>query len=267
MYSCMSELEEFRRRVEEFRRRLREDFERLLKQYEEALEELEEKVEALREDKLRDFYPEVRALRMSLRSGLYGLHREFRRMLYDLRRKLRRLALRLPEEYGGAVDEVRRALAEAREELEGYRNFALDLASRLSRLEIRVRRGLGEQAASPVEAGALVKGFDRLIVGIEEVLREALSSAGRILSKTSEVISSVRIPESDARVIRLLVDAGIFRSRNDALAFFVHKGIEASREWLERVKDRLEKIRELQEEMRRELEKISHGEKGEPSKG
>lgn len=257
----MSELNEFRKKVEEFRKRLREDFEQLLKRYEKALEEFEENVEVLHEDELRDAYSEVRALRMKLRSGLFKLNREFRHMVYDLRRKLSRLALRLPEEYGGAVDEIRNALAEAREELEGYRDSALELARRLSVLEMHIRRKLGKPAVLPVEA-ELIGGFDRLIVGIEEVLREALSSAGRILSKTSEVISSVRIPESDARIIRLLVDAGIFRSRNDALAFFVHKGIEASREWLEKVKDRLEKIKELQEEMRKELEKIFHSKEG-----
>lgn len=264
MYSCMNELDDFRKRVDDFKRRLKEDFERSLKRYEDALDELEKRVETLPEDKLRDVYPTVRELRRGLMSELYGLHREFRRMVYDLRRKLRRLALRLPEDYGEMVDEVKRALIEARDELEGYRDSASALAKKLRNLELRVRERLGRSAGLPVEVEPLEKGFDRLIVGIEEVLGEILSSAGRILSKTSEVISSVRIPESDARIIRLLVDAGIFRSRNDALAFFVHKGIEASRDWLERVQDRLEKIRELQEEMRRELEKIFHSEEESP---
>ncbi len=89
---------------------------------------------------------------------------------------------------------------------------------------------------------------------VGETLREAIEEARRATETVSTVISSIRLREEDARVIDELVEAGIFKSRSEAVAFFVRRGVEASREWLEKVRENIKKIRELQEEVRRELE-------------
>ncbi|MEM1817088.1 MAG: M protein, partial [Desulfurococcaceae archaeon] len=52
-----------------------------------------------------------------------------------------------------------------------------------------------------------------------------------------------------------LVEAGVFKSRSEAVAFFTKKGIEASRDWLEKVREHLTKIKELREQVKKELEK------------
>jgi Arc/MetJ-type ribon-helix-helix transcriptional regulator len=70
---------------------------------------------------------------------------------------------------------------------------------------------------------------------------------------SSVVISSVRLPEADLKVIDSLVEAGIFKSRNEAIAFFIHRGIEASKDWLEKINATLENIRKLQEEAKKEI--------------
>ena len=89
---------------------------------------------------------------------------------------------------------------------------------------------------------------------IAEEIEKSLSSGW---SRTpSIVVSSIRLPSSDLKVIDALVEAGIFRSRNEGIAFFVHRGIESSREWLERVKSKIEEIKRLREEARRELEEL-----------
>ncbi|MFN4046447.1 MAG: ribbon-helix-helix domain-containing protein, partial [Acidilobaceae archaeon] len=96
------------------------------------------------------------------------------------------------------------------------------------------------------------------IVGKEvgEALKSALEEVRRAAESVSAatVISSIRLREEDAKVVDELVDAGIFKSRSEAVAFFVRKGIEASKEWLEKVRENIRKIRELQEEVKRELE-------------
>lgn len=89
---------------------------------------------------------------------------------------------------------------------------------------------------------------------VGEALKEAFEEARRATETVSTVISSIRLREEDARIIDELVDAGVFRSRSEAVAFFVRRGIEASKEWLEKVKENIKRIRELQEEVRRELE-------------
>ncbi|MEM4869394.1 MAG: hypothetical protein QW579_06130 [Desulfurococcaceae archaeon] len=90
---------------------------------------------------------------------------------------------------------------------------------------------------------------------IEETVERSIEEARRTLETATTVVSSIRLREEDARIIDELVDAGIFRSRSEAVAFFTHKGIEASREWLEKVKEQIERIKELRDEVRRELEK------------
>jgi len=89
---------------------------------------------------------------------------------------------------------------------------------------------------------------------VGEAIKEAFEEARRVTETVSTVVSSIRLREEDARVIDELVEAGIFRSRSEAVAFFVRRGIEASKEWLEKVKENIRKIRELQEDVRRELE-------------
>ncbi|MCC6060103.1 MAG: hypothetical protein LM578_01065 [Desulfurococcaceae archaeon] len=88
---------------------------------------------------------------------------------------------------------------------------------------------------------------------VGETLREAFEEARRVAEVTSTVISSIRLREEDAMVVDELVEAGVFKSRSEAVAFFVRRGIEASREWLEKVRENIKRIRELQEEVRREL--------------
>ena len=62
--------------------------------------------------------------------------------------------------------------------------------------------------------------------------------------------------ERDLEVIDMLVEAGIFRSRSEAVAYFTHRGIEASKEWLEQVKGKVEELRKLREEVRMSLEEL-----------
>lgn len=90
---------------------------------------------------------------------------------------------------------------------------------------------------------------------VGEALRTAMEEIKRATESVSTIVSSIRLREEDAKIIDELVDSGIFKSRSEAVAFFTRKGIEASKEWLEKVRENIGKIRELQEEVRRELEK------------
>ncbi len=89
---------------------------------------------------------------------------------------------------------------------------------------------------------------------VGETIKEAMEEARRVGETVSTVISSIRLREEDVRIVDELVEAGIFRSRSEAVAFFVRRGIEASREWLEKVRENIRRIKELQDEVRRELE-------------
>jgi Arc/MetJ-type ribon-helix-helix transcriptional regulator len=54
-------------------------------------------------------------------------------------------------------------------------------------------------------------------------------------------------------VIDQLIDIGIFRSRSEAVAYFVKKGIEASKELIEKALEQAKRIRELRESIKKEF--------------
>jgi hypothetical protein len=50
-----------------------------------------------------------------------------------------------------------------------------------------------------------------------------------------------------------VVDIDVFKSRGEAVAYFIKKGIEASRELIKKTLEQTEKIRELRESIKKEF--------------
>ncbi len=157
-------------------------------------------------------------------------------------------------------------LEDVLDELEGYIEEKLELIEAdvealfhvIGELRKKFKRAVKARTARVKEIR--IKLPEIAIPDIGRIVEESLSASW---SRTpSIVVSSIRLPRSDLDVIDALVEAGIFRSRNEGIAFFVHRGIESSREWLERVKSKIEEIRRLREETRKELEKIIKEEEG-----
>lgn len=103
-------------------------------------------------------------------------------------------------------------------------------------------------------AGGVGLTVDRILDNVEEFVDRIERSFEDVGKKFSHVVS-VRIREKDIEVIDKLVDAGIFKSRSEAVAFFVRKGIEVSREWVEKALEQAKKIKELQQSIRKEIDK------------
>lgn len=245
----MSSLNNFKSKIEEFRKQMRETYDKLLEKYKDTLEDFK-KIDLSSKDKLVDLYVEVKRIRVHLKHEFQNLYREFKKTIHDFKRDLRVFAPELPEDHRKTIGELRDLLAETARDLKKYVGLAHDLENSFREFEFQIKNLL---ATKPLVRKSPIEGLSE---ALEETLKEVFSSTEKILSKATEVVSSIRIPESDAKLIKLLVDAGIFKSRNEALAYFAHKGIEASRDWLNRVQERLQKIRELQEEIRKELGKI-----------
>jgi len=92
------------------------------------------------------------------------------------------------------------------------------------------------------------------IPDVGHLIEESLSKAWT--GVPSAIVSSVRLPQADLSLIDALVDAGVFRSRNEGIAFFAHRGIESSKDWLTKVQEKLDEIRKLQDETKKEIEKV-----------
>jgi Arc/MetJ-type ribon-helix-helix transcriptional regulator len=96
--------------------------------------------------------------------------------------------------------------------------------------------------------------FENIGKTVAKVIEESLETLEQAVGRVSTTVLSVRISDEDLRIIDSLVEGGVFRSRSEAVAFFTHRGIECSKDWIEKVKDKLEEIRKLQREIRSEID-------------
>ncbi|MEM2598597.1 MAG: hypothetical protein QW482_02650 [Thermoproteota archaeon] len=224
---------------------------------------------------LWDLLKEVKSLRAEAREEFLKARGELFRVLRDFRDRLREAALAEP----GRRDELREAfddlkeffedrLEEAEDRLDEFMDRVEDvedeIRDRIRELKKGVRREVYAVGLGGPEARVAVARLPEVkIPDIGRLIEESLSKA---FSGASMIVSSVRLPRVDLDLIDALVEAGIFRSRNEGIAFFAHKGIEASKDWLLKVREKIEEIKKLQEETKRELERML-GEKPEEGEG
>jgi len=82
-----------------------------------------------------------------------------------------------------------------------------------------------------------------------------------ILKERGNVIMT-RLSDEDLEEIDALVEVELFKSRSEAVAYFIHEGIKARKDLFEKVKPTVDKIRQLKKEARETLKKPRHeGEK------
>lgn len=236
------------REAERKLRDLYSSYEEKLRGLEERLSELEEKARK-REVSFGELMGELRSLRFEARSLLGEFKLESRRVFKELSsslageelEELEELNEDLMESLEDSVDDFLERVEEAIDEARFF------LRPRGVRREIRIEIP------------------EIRLPDIGKIIEESLSAAWR--SSPSAVVSSTRILQADLKVIDALVEAGVFKSRNEGIAYFVHRGIECSRDWLEKVKAKVEEIRRLQEEVQKELESFRREERGSQESG
>ncbi|MFZ8854780.1 MAG: hypothetical protein ACO2OQ_01280 [Thermofilaceae archaeon] len=212
-------------------RDLYSSYEEKLRGLEKRLSELEEKARK-HEVSFGELVGELRSLRFEARSLLGEYKLESKRLLKEL-------------SAGLAGEEV--------EELEDLSEDLLeDLEDGVEELLERTEEARRLARPREVRREIRIEIPEIRLPDIGRIVEESLSAAWR--SSPSAVVSSTRILQADLKVIDALVEAGVFRSRNEGIAYFVHRGIECSREWLEKIRAKVEEIRRLQEEIQKELE-------------
>lgn len=231
--------------LDDAERRLREIFDT----YAEKLRKLEDELDKL-EEKIRE------------KASTGEVVGELRRLRFEARSLLSEFKL----ERGRALREIRREFAGhiSREEFEQLRDkfeeLEDELEDRVDELLDRLEDIRDSLAPGGVRREIRIRIPEIKLPDIGRIIEESLSTAW--YRAPSTVVSSARISQADLNVIDALVEAGIFRSRNEGIAYFVHRGIECSKDWLERVKAKVEEIRKLQEEVQRELKGAGGGEGG-----
>jgi len=71
----------------------------------------------------------------------------------------------------------------------------------------------------------------------------------------ANVVAS-RIGDEDIRLIDMLIEAGVFSTRSEAVAYLVNEGIKARRDTFEKVSTSLEEIRKTRKEAERQVAKL-----------
>ncbi len=292
MSSVNEFIQELRRELDSFLKKFQEDVDSLINNYTKQLEDLRIKVKDLIEKKdirglsrlisrlkelKREIYESVRKemtdKRTEFRNLVWKFKKEALRRSSSLEREIREDFL---EEIRELIDDYKEKFSELTGEFDDRAEYLIDLLRDLIG-EIRdiIRVYPRARYASVVISTPSFSDIERFIEettsrSIEEAMKrlnEAFKQLERSFEKLfgpkpseregpSVVVSSIRLPRSDLELIDALVEAGVFRSRSEGVAFFTHKGIEASREALERLKKRLEEIRRLQQEIKEEIEKF-----------
>jgi hypothetical protein len=91
-------------------------------------------------------------------------------------------------------------------------------------------------------------------VATDQFREEILLKLGKGLGDRGNVVMT-RLDDVDLKQIDALVDVDAFKSRSEAAAFFIKEGIQARKDLFEKVMPTVEKIRELKEQAKRELNK------------
>ena len=88
----------------------------------------------------------------------------------------------------------------------------------------------------------------------DQFREEILLKLGKGLGDRGNVVMT-RLDDVDLKQIDALVEVEAFKSRSEAAAFFIKEGIQARKDLFEKVMPTVDKIRELKEQAKRELNK------------
>ncbi len=106
----------------------------------------------------------------------------------------------------------------------------------------------GKKAKHQVESAISEIGdqVEKLATKTAESIKKAIDKA---LASRNTVLT-IRVNEESNKKLNMLVDTGLFRSRSESAAFLIEEGIRSQEALFNRIKDKLETIDKIREELR-----------------
>ncbi|MEZ0290825.1 MAG: hypothetical protein ABWJ42_07050 [Sulfolobales archaeon] len=230
--------------AEDFNKKIDEIFEQAEKRLKEIYEDVESRLE---KESWREV---VKIWRHEMRS----LIRNIRNSLEDLKEEIERS--KLPRE---EVEKIGRYMRDRVESFIDRMNETIDrLEERFEEKKIvfphHVYVSLRRIPYMVVESiGTTLRGLDKVIRDLTEEISRIAGVPARV--SDTEVISSVRIRSEDLKIIDELVEGGIFKSRSEAVSYFTKKGLECSSEWISKALEQIKRIKEIQDSIKKDLER------------
>lgn len=176
--------------------------------------------------------------------------RSFRSRMIEARIELR--ALLREARLGLKPDEVEELTEEVEDFFDRWRGMLEDLLEEVRDLARSAER-VKKRVVVFTDVGRVIEqSLEQTAKGLERALSRLKEALEREFEGPSYVVSA-RLPQRDLEIIDALVEAGIFKSRSEALSFFAHKGIESSKQPFQEALTKLEELRALREKLREEL--------------
>jgi Arc/MetJ-type ribon-helix-helix transcriptional regulator len=117
-----------------------------------------------------------------------------------------------------------------------------------SQLENTKQPDPGKKGKNQVESAISEIGdqMERLATKTAESIKKAIDKA---LASRNTVLT-IRVNEESNKKLNMLVETGLFRSRSESAAFLIEAGIRSQDALFSRIKDKLETIDKIREELR-----------------
>jgi Arc/MetJ-type ribon-helix-helix transcriptional regulator len=196
------------------------------------------KLDELKSKKGRTVYEELRNFLYNSQRNLNHLKSKWSTPKYNFNSLLRQLMTDIANSNMSNSDKIKlyeqinTALSNPSERL---KDSLKDLDNLVNEIKIKLQANITNMYKEGIYIGTLPK--------IEETINNIAKSTMKYLTEPTTRILS-QIPESETKIIDILVETGIFKDRSEAVAFFVHKGIESSKELLSKANERIKEVQE-----------------------
>jgi Arc/MetJ-type ribon-helix-helix transcriptional regulator len=115
--------------------------------------------------------------------------------------------------------------------------------------------------------------LDELGTQVEKFATKTAESIKKVFDRTvasRNTVLSIRVSEECDRKLRMLVDAGLFKSRSESAAFLIEEGIKNQDPLLTKISSQMHKIDKIKKELKtiisKEMEPVESPEKKQPKK-
>ncbi|MEM0458191.1 MAG: hypothetical protein QW366_03950 [Sulfolobales archaeon] len=228
---------------EEFNKRINDIFEKAEKRLKEIYDNVERKLEVGPwRDVLRFWRHEIRSLVRDLRRSLEEVRDDIERANLS-REEVEKIGVYMRDRVEAFIDRMNEIIDDLESKLEEKRVFPHHMWMGLRRIPDIVIASIG----------TTIRSLDKMIRDLSEEIAKVASTP--IKTYETEVVSSVRVRSEDLKIIDQLVEGGVFKSRSEAVSYFTRRGLECSREWIEKALEQIKRIKEIQDSIKRELEK------------
>lgn len=226
-------VDEINRKLDELVRYAESEFKRISSELESIINEVKTKGDALAfNTSILKLRKEIRELIRNLRVQLREIRRSSRELSKDARELIIERVEDFEDEVSYMLDELLEKLDEVRESFKGGKVGLPALVPPLSDI-----------------FKATTSTLSNLSKTLAEAFNEVRAEVEKGIVKDVSTVVSVRVSEQDLKVIDLLVNVGVFKSRSEAISFFIRKGIKASEDLLKKVRERIEELSKLVNEL------------------